>query len=198
MARKRRYQKRPNLTKRVKEVLASQEELKRHTVVSQNQVDSTGVLIKLLRINQGTAHDERIGDMLNLKSFYFRCQPQIVTAQSYNKFRIMLIKTREALVSVSQVMENTSMVTFGAINASINYRVVEKVLLDKLLTVKNEWSGQPMQGFFKRFMKHKDKIHYQNELDTASMENYYLVLVSNSSAAPHPTVNLVLNETFTG
>ena len=197
MARRKYYRKRNSVRKAVQRVLASQEELKRHTIVNSAEVDTNGVIIKILRIAQGTAHDERVGDMLNLKSFYLRAQPQLQDV-GYNKFRIMLVKSREALASLNQVMENTSNVTFGPINASINYRVIEKVLLDKIVTVKNEWDGAPMQGFFKRYIKHKDKIHYQNELDFAAMENYYLILVSNSSAAPHPTVNLVLNETFTG
>ena len=59
----------------------------------------------------------------------------------YNNCRYAIIKCREAPPSVSAVFETSSYNTFGGVYASWDYDVVEKVYLDKNITLNQAVSG---------------------------------------------------------
>lgn len=196
MARKYR-RKAASVRKQIESVLAKKVEVKKSTIVNTATLTTSGVIIPLMEIAQGVAHDQRLGNSLNLLSFYVRVQSALADS-GYNRVRVALIRTRQPTDgTMAQLFENTSFVTFGAQNAGWDYDFVEKVYMDKNTTLNQLVANQRMTKYWKRYIKCKDRLHYDDAATSPPNENYYLILVSDSLVLPHPTCNLICTQRFT-
>lgn len=197
MARKFKRRSRPSVRKQIERVLATKVEVKKSTIVNTAGVTTSGVIIPLMAIAQGNAHDQRIGNSCNLLSFYVRVQTALADL-GYNRVRVALVRTRQISDgTMAQLFENTSFLTFGANNAGWDYDFVEKVYMDKNTTLNQLVANQKMTRYWKRYIKVNDKLHYNDSTTNPPTENYYLVLVSDSLILPHPSCNLILTQRFT-
>lgn len=186
-----------SVRKEIERVLAKKVEVKKSTIVNTAIVDTSGLIVPLMEIAQGQAHDQRIGNSVNLLSFYVRVQTALADP-GYNRVRVALIRCRHPSDgTMAQLFENTSFSTFGAMNAGWDYDLVEKVYMDKNTTLNQLVAGQRMTKYWKRYIKSKDKLHYNDSATQPPNENYYLVLVSDSLIVPHPSCNLICTQRFT-
>lgn len=186
-----------SVRRQVEAVLAKKVEVKKSTIVNTSSLTTSGVIIPLMEIAQGQAHDQRIGNSVNLLSFYIRVQTALADS-GYNRIRVALIKTRNQTDgTMAQLFENTSFVTFGSQNAGWDYDFVERVFMDKNTTLNQLVANQRMTKYYKRYIKVTDKLHFNDSSTEPPLENYYLILVSDSAVLPHPSCNLVLTQRFT-
>lgn len=187
---------RSSVRKQIERVLAKRTEVKKQTITNSASVSTGGTIIPLLQMAQGNAHDQRIGNSVNLLSFYLRVQTALGDS-GYNTTRVALIRTRQPTAVVSELFENTSFSVFGANYAGWDYDLVSNVYFDRLTTLNQLVAGQRSTKYFKKYLKVKDEIHWNDSITGPPNENYYLVLVSDSSVIPHPSCNLVLTQRFT-
>lgn len=188
---------RSSVRKQIEKVLAKRTEVKKQTITNTASVSTGGTIIPLLAtIAQGNAHDQRVGNQVNLLSMYLRVQTALGD-NGYNTTRVALIRTRQPTAVVAELFETTSFSVFGANYAGWNYQLVQNVYFDRLTTLNQLVAGQRATKYFKKYLKISDKINYQDSITGPPNENYYLVLVSDSSVIPHPSCNLVLTQRFT-
>lgn len=172
-------------------------EVKRETLAASTTSDNNGQLIPILQsVVTGVAHDQRVGNRTELLSMNLRIMNNIADT-GYNNVRYAIIKCREEPASVSAVFETTSYASFGGVYASWDYDIVEKVYLDENLTLNQLVSGARMSKFRKHFIKSEMGLHYDTASANSLQERLYLVLTSDSTLAPHPGVNYVLQSRFT-
>lgn len=180
----------------VSRALAQKIEVKSIVETNSGSVSTTGVLKYLLTIAPGTAHDQRLGNKLNLLSFYLR----IMWAngdRGYNNVRTSLVQTRKPITQISNLFDTTSFASFGSVFASWDYDTVSRVILDKNTTINQLVANEKRSVFFKKYMKCPDDIFYDTSVDTSTQSNYYLLICSDSLIAPHPNMNYVLRTRYT-
>lgn len=187
--------KRTSVRKQIEHALSKRIEVKRQTITNVSSVSTSGTIIPLLQIAQGTSHDQRIGNSANLLSFYLRVQTALGDS-GYNTTRVALIRCRQPTTVVANLFEATSFSVFGASYAGWDYDLVSNVYFDRLTTLNQLVAGQRMTKYFKKYLKVKEEIHWNDSTTTPPNENYYLVLVSDSSVIPHPSCNLVLSQRY--
>lgn len=154
-------------------------------------IDFNGVTTDLTNIPQGQTDGTRIGDKIRLRGI--RLQFILNIADTTQNVRIMIVQykgnTQIAATSISQVLVPT---TLGTVNAPIANRVWDmtnqfSILYDKLYTLTNV--STPIIHVRKKVgIKYaKREINFYQALTTGS-NKIYLMMVSDSGAAPHPTI----------
>lgn len=172
-------------------------EVKRETLSGSTSSDNNGQLIPILQSTvSGTAHDQRVGNRTELLTMTLRIMNNIADT-GYNNVRYAIIKCREEPASVSAVFQTSSYAAFGGVYAAWDYDIVEKVYLDKNITLNQLVSGARMSKFGKHFVKCPMGLHYDTAAANSLQEKLYLVLTSDSAIAPHPGVNYVLSSRYT-
>lgn len=191
---------RRNMMSKVKKLidntLAKRTEVKKKYDNLVTTIGTTPLVVPLLEIPQGTGENERVGNQLNLLSFYLRTQVNLGDT-GFNNMRISLVKAREPILVPDVMYEPNGFSTFGAVYAQWNRRVISQVLMDRTTPI-NQWvSGIRSCKFYKQYKKARGKINYAGDLINTPNEFYYLVLASDSAVVPHPGCNLSLCTSFT-
>lgn len=172
-------------------------EVKSEILTGNPSMTNTGVLVPILQSTiSGTAHDQRVGNRTELLSMNLRIMTALADT-GYNNVRYAIIKCREEPASVSAVFETTSYGTFGSVFASWDYDIVEKVYLDKNVTLNQQVSGARASKFNKHWIKSPMGLHYNTAAANSLQEKLYLVLCSDSAIAPNPGCNYVLRSRYT-
>lgn len=200
--RKRKFTKKPNLTKLIKKVMASKVEVKAETVLANTNADNNGTLIRLLQSTvSGTAHDQRIGNRTNLLSINLRMLNSLADI-GYNNCRYAIIQCRSAPASVSSIFQTTSYAMFGGVYADWDYDIVKKVYLDRNITLNQQVVGNALvptsvSKFRKHYTKIKLDLHYDTAAANSLQEQLFLVIVSDSVLPPHPGFAFVVRSRYT-
>jgi len=166
--------------------------------------DTVGVIIPLMNdVSTGTAHDQRIGNKVTLLSNTLRLQVALADT-GYNNIRYAIIKTRREAINTADLFENASYLQFGGVYASWDYDMVERVYLDKNLTLNqlipyttNLGESWRSSKFRKHFNKMPMEIHYDDSAAGSVLDRLYLILCSDSAVIPHPRVAFVSRCRFT-
>ena len=147
--------------------------------------DNAGAFYPLMQqVASGTAHDQRIGNSVDLLSINLRIMNRLADA-GYNNVRYAIIKCRNPPPTAVELFETTSYATFGGVYAEWDRDLVEKVYLDKNITLNQQISGANVSKFGKHFIKMPMTLHY-NDVNPGSLnEHILLVLTSDSVLAPH-------------
>lgn len=201
MPKRRFYRKKMNLKRMIKNEIKKNDskkiEVKAETLSQATTSDNNGFLVPILQsIPTGVAHDQRIGNRTELLSMNLRIMNALADT-GYNNCRYAIVKTRVPPPSVSSLFEVNSYALFGGVYASWDYDIVEKVYLDKNVTLNQTVSGARVSEFGKHFIKTPMELHYDTAAPGSLQEQLFLVLVSDSAVAPHPGVNYVLRSRFT-
>lgn len=193
---------RNNLRKLVRnEILANEKkttEVKHKTISYGISPNTTPFGYNMLEfISEGSSAESRDGNRLQLLSESMRMNIQGENPSSY--VRIMLVETREPLPydTLFSLYDGTAVLqnpTLG-INSSLDYDVVKKTHMDKLLTLREIVSGVTPIRYFKKYQrygKNGKKIFYDGNttgLNSGNiMTHLYLLFMSDSSVIPHPRV----------
>jgi len=118
----------------------------------------------------------------------------------YNRVRYGIVKCRQRPANFASLFNPTSYTAFGGIFANLNYDVVQRVYLDKVMmlrpTAYNGTGPVMTTKFAKHHCKTKDKLHFQSNL-SGPQESWYFFVVSDSAIAPNPNVDVLLNHRYT-
>lgn len=205
MPRRRRLNLNNKIKKTLNSMLKKKMEVKREIQVHNVSIDNVGLTIPLMAlVASGTAHDQRIGNRVNMLSATLRYM-WALSDTGYNNTRISLIKVKVPLppgggapVSTPpDFYENQSYTTFGGVYAQWNYDLVSKVYYDKNITLNQFVSGARVSKFNKAFVKMAQELNYDNVNGDSLLDGIYLVLSSDSTVIPHPTINLVTRCRYT-
>lgn len=216
--RRRRYRKRSSqwavAKKAVSAVLKKRLEVKSFSFAWGLSIGNTPLTWNPIGINlfdylrMGTEDFNRIGNRVNNLSTSIRCNVESADSP-YNQMRLMLVETRNKLqitlaggnYDCQSLFEDIAIL---GLNAPLNFDVVSKVYFDKLVSLNQHVAGQNVIKFVNRYIKfgkNGKKIYYLGDITPSLGENtntnVYFVVMSDSSVAPHPRINMVWKNRFT-
>lgn len=147
---------------------------------------STGgaVVAPLSGIDQGPANNERVGCTLKLLSHRLNVSWDL--GDSVNNVRWLMLYTYAPILAVTDLFNNYSSMD---VNATLDRRVVSRVILDRRASMNSFYAGQRTTKLFQDYRKDSKKIVYEENLtNTITRGHFYLVYLSDSSIAPNPTI----------
>ena len=193
----------PNLKRLAKDVKKMKKHFKKpevkQSMIVQNPllgVSTAGVIYQIGSIAPGVAHDQRVGNQVELLSTNIRYMWSLGDT-GYNNGRLSIIKTRKPVTVFSDFFETTSYGTFGGVYASFDYDVVEKVFYDENTTMNQQIAGARMQVFKKAYVKTPMELKFDTSSATSQLDNVYIIAVSDSAAPTNPSLNLVARTRYT-
>lgn len=191
--RKRRFNnKRTNIRRIVKKELAKSVEVKRIQTTENTVTLTQNGNVQQLWVDlpaDGVGRDQRIGNEVYSLSHKLSLVVQSGGAGP-NVFRYMLIRLRNPYDgNLLDLFERTSYVQFGAIYANLEYGIVQKVYMDKTLTMNPGYVGGTVVKFRKHYFPMKEKIEWNNST-ALSQNNLYLVCVGSPSSGTSDPMSL--------
>lgn len=203
MPRRRRLNLNSKIKKTLNTMLKKKMEVKREVLVHNLSIDNTGTIVPLMdTVASGTAHDQRIGNKVNMLSSTLRYLWALSDA-GYQNCRFAIVKTRTIFPTGGApapapplLWENQSYSTFGGVYASWDYDIVSKVYYDKNITLNQQYAGLRVSRFQKAFVKMAQEVVYDNALAGSSLNNLYIVLSSDSQILPHPSCQMVIRNRY--
>ncbi len=165
-------------------------EKKHHRISSTgNSTDWDGTSFHLSAIAQGITDSQRIGRQVTPISLYVKAFAAV--GDTYNRCRLIVVQDTNScgsVPSVSDILQNT-----GSLLSTISTREDStlsrfRTLYDKVVTVD---TATPSKAFPKKFIKldRSLKMTWESTAGTSPSANQlYMVQISDSSAATHPTM----------
>lgn len=188
-------------TKRyVRKLLAKQAETKYFELgVTATGVDYAGTLTNLTVVPQGTTDSTRIGDKLVIRGLNIKYE--VIAADSTQMVRVMLFQWHPNTQLLSPIMSDILVsTTLSTTNAPLannvwDYQNQYTVLYDRVhrLDSLEKASDIVRKNINLRYAK-KTIVFYA--ATTAASEHIYMLVVSDSSAAPHPTIQYQTRLTY--
>lgn len=157
-------------------------------------ITTAGAIVSPLEgINQGVNHDERVGCTLKLLSHRLNVSWDL--GDAVNNVRWLMLYTYSPVTSITDIFNNFALMD---VNATLDRRVVSRVLLDKRVSVNSFYSGQRTTKIAEDYRKDTKKIIYEEDgTNSISRGHFYLVFVSDSAITPNPTVRYSYVARFT-
>lgn len=175
-------------TRKVRKVLNKSSEKKYLNYVNSSTVDNTGALIlKLSEVSQGDTDTTRDGDQMTIRSLQFNMSFAIADTTNYVRviFFQWLQNTQMGLPTASNIL--LDVVTAPWLSPySHDYRYNFRILGDHLIRLDSQVPLVYKKMFFKRFARRK--VQYVGASSTAYTNGIFALVVSDSSAVPHPSV----------
>lgn len=141
---------------------------------------------------QGDSDGERVGDQINIKAFNFRFD--LVYGDATNEFRVILFRWYQdnniATPTIAQVLQNAAF----PINSGINHDSLKAnklhIMHDKVYSLTQNGNNGALHRSLTIVGKKlgRKKIEFNNAAITGS-NLIYAVFISDSIAAPNPTIN---------
>ena len=148
-------------------------------------VTTAGAIVAPLQgINQGVNHDERVGCTIKLLSHRLNVSWDL--GDAVNNVRWLMLYTYSPVTSISDIFNNLALMD---VNATLDRRVVSRVLLDKRMSVNSFYSGQRTTKIAEDYRKDTKKIIYEEDgTNVPSRGHFYIVYLSDSAITPNPTI----------
>lgn len=156
--------------------------------LTSNAISSSGTIFALSNMGQGNSNDKRLGQQINPKSILMRFD--LFASDSTNSIRLILFKWfDQASPSIATVLENTTWPTLSPLNLTNSRRSI-KVIYDNL--VSTSISTEITERVGKVYRKLAGKMNWADGTSGSPMGGQlYLLAVSDSSAAPHPSLDFL-------
>lgn len=148
-------------------------------------VTTAGAIVAPLSgIDQGTANNERVGCTVKLLSHRLNVSWDL--GDAVNNVRWLMLYTYAPISSLSDLFTNFSLMD---VNATLDRRVVSRVIMDRKASINSFYSGQRTTKIFQDYRKDSKKIVFEENLtNTISRGHFYIVYVSDSTITPNPTI----------
>lgn len=182
-----RFNKRSHIRKAVRREIESYAEKMYFPAPSNLSVSSTPNVVSLSDVAQGDADTNRDGDQLSLTSIEFR--GYIATGDTTNVLRFIIFQWYPNDSFYPPTASDILLTAASGFISPYSHdgRFQFKILYDRSFSMSTNW--QPYLTFHKYVTKgFRRKIQY-NAGGTTGVNKIYLLLVSDSSAAPHPTIS---------
>lgn len=176
----------------VKKILHKTNETKYYELgATPGNVDFNGSLVLLTGLSQGTTDSQRIGDKINLRAF--KIHYQLLVGDAYNTFRIIIFQWKPNTQLVTPTVANILVgTTVGTVNAPLanyvwDYQNQFIVLYDKLHVL--DALNMSTKAYRKTVkLKFAKKTIEYYAASTAASNHLYMLCISDSGAAAHPTI----------
>jgi len=203
------YRKKPSKRFRtaVKKVINSQAERKYlDYAVSFDPIDTLGTLYNIGRIGtlaQGVDQNSRIGIKIHVTSLLIRLAmfiPAIPVADTSVALRFIIFQWMEpynSLPTINQILNNQFLGTYSMLSQYSKENAGKfKIMLDKTYTMSVDGTRQINTKW--SFSKFKKDLVIANKtpLEPNSGE-FYMIVVSDSGASPHPNISFNTRMSFT-
>lgn len=189
--------------KAVKRALAKTSELKySETATSNTGVDNAGQILPLSDVVQGTTDSNRIGDSLKPHTLDVDISLQ-ASSDTFNNMRVIIFKwdrntTDTTLAPINPIPQdilmqlNQDYAPMSATNwdRSSNFRVIRDVRV-----CLNPTSNQSSRHRLFMNLDKYEKIDFSSAT-TYGIHKYYIMIISDSGAAPHPQYSYFSRFTF--
>ena len=185
---------RPLSRKDVKRIVKGMAEKKFYTTQSNNTYDFSGSFIRLAEIAEGSGVDQREGDTIEVNRVDLHFQVAKADTNNTVRFIVFSKETNVQPTSATEILESTSQ--YAIISEYQQERLYSfKVLYDKCVTVNADKEVSPVYNVSIP-MKIKCKFSGATSISAGSRD-LWLLIISDSGAATHPSVLLRTNTKFT-
>lgn len=152
-------------------------------------IDTTGNLSAVISNSQGSSDTTHVGDQIELRSLYFNYY--VTCADTFNVVRVLLIQTKgyvpSAAADIFQVSGSDSVLTSPYHHDYMQTGLIT-VLYDRLHCLDTYNPLQQHKGWVP--MKYvKSKVQFDAGGSSVLTGDIYMITISDSSAASHPTIN---------
>lgn len=175
----------------IKSTISRTAEKKYHRLaVAGSGYDYGGVVVSLSDVPAGTTDLTRVGDSLSIRSI--RVMGKILSADTTNTYRIIVFQwLDDQTPTPANVLSSVYVGTVNGVNSPYYHdqRKKFRVLWDKRFNVDNVSHAQQLFDTKHLFPSTK-KISF-NAGGTTGNAKIYMLLISDSGAAPHPTLDFV-------
>lgn len=187
--RKKKFSRKPSkrLTRAVKTIITKSSEKKTKVYQNTTTVDNTGYLLKLNEISQGDGDSNRNGDQVCIRSVQINFNAYLADTTNFVRFIAFQWYPSSSLAypGIGDILVDSINYPFMS-PYNHDKRFMFKILRDKLVKLDTDNPTQMVKFFIKGGFKRKIQF-----IETSSV-NYtngiYILMVSDSSAATHPTV----------
>lgn len=163
-------------------------------VQSPYNVDYSGVVFNLFSIVQGDGQSQRIGDEVHIKSILARFS--IVHGDTNNMVRVVILRwlNDQADATPTNILEGISSTQAPLSPFNWNYRRDFVVLYDNLFACSTYTNANLVE---KLYIKRVGKLQFNPAASTVKSNGLYLFAISDSSIAPHPTIQYYTSIPYT-
>lgn len=197
---RRRYRRKRKVGKTVKRFVKAQInknlEYKYHTAYyNPSSIPNNGTVTALINISQGLLDIERVGDEIKLRTITFRYTVTVADNHNFLRFIIFQFKTSNVFPpSVSSVLNGTSPTHLSQYN--VDNRSNYQVLYDRTHVMDTDDPAKIITGRVN--MKYcKRKLQFIAGSPTQGTNMIYALAISDSSAAPNPSIIGEINFWYT-
>jgi len=120
------------------------------------------------------------------------------TSEDYNKFRVVVVESTEGnqAIGATDIFENPLNPFSSQYTTKTNSNKRYKILLDRKFEVNRGHNGCKFMKMVKKYGKSGRVIDYTGSPETPTNYNINILCFSDSSVAPHPTMEYTLRHTY--
>lgn len=176
--------------KQVKRLITGVQEIKAINSTVNGSPDAAGVISRIQTPAQGDGLSERSGDQILLKALQFRLS--VIGADTTNKIRIVIFRWSQDnsiganVPTVTGILQNLDVMSFYNYTSYKNDRMT--VLYDRTVSTTFTDANQVIVLHTLYGKKLGKKILEFNAASTLGTNQIYMLLISDSVAATHPSV----------
>lgn len=168
-------------------------EWKHHTSTVSASVDSAGSVFDLSTVAQGDTDTSRDGDTIFASSVIIR--GFITTQDTFNRFRVIFVQWKAPVITIADVL----IVTAGhEVDSMYNTDKAQqyKIMFDRTYTLNPNYSGGVRTHQLINKLRFSSRRMQFSAGTLTGNNKLYMICISDSSVAAHPTIDLVTKLNF--
>jgi len=149
--------------------------------------------------SQTVGSSARIGNSMTIMRTGFRFLFDVAsTSETYNKFRLIIVESTEGnnAINAVDVLESPTQPLTSLYTTKTNTNKRYKIWLDKVFEVNRNAHGSKFIEFVKHYGKTGRVVDYSGTVETPTNYNLNIFCFSDSTVAPHPSMEYCLRHTY--
>jgi len=149
--------------------------------------------------SQTVGSSSRIGNSITLMRTGFKFMFDVAsTSETYNKFRLIIVESTEGnnAIGAADVLESPTQPMTSLYTTKTNTNKRYKIWLDKVFEVNRNAHGSKPIEFVKHYGKTGRVVDYSGSPETPTNYNLNILCFSDSTVAPHPSMEYCLRHTY--
>lgn len=149
--------------------------------------------------DQTVGSSARIGNSITLLRTALKFNFDVAaTSESYNKWRVIVVESTEGnqAINATDVLENPTSPFVSQYTTKTNSNKRYNILFDRIFECNRGHNGAKFYNFVKRYGKTGRVVDYSGSPETPTNYNINILAWSDSTVAPHPTMQYTLRHTY--
>lgn len=149
--------------------------------------------------SQTVGSSSRIGNSITLMRTAVQFLFDVAaTSETYNKFRCIVVESTEGnqAISAVDIFETPTSPLISQLSTKTNNNKRYKILMDKKFEVNRNNNGAKWCSLIKKYGKSGRVVDYTGAAETPTNYNINILCWSDSTVAPHPTMQYTLRHTY--